>query len=167
MNNLKGELCICGLEEVTNREESRKANLSIKSKLQCLKFHWKVLDYDKDVLEDEKYNEEDVLEGLEPHTNLKELEIQFFKGKKFASWMLVESQSIVVLQNLVKIKLEGCNRCEQIPSLGHLPNLKVIEINNMPNVKCIGKGFYGFTVLLIMVLLVVVIAELGQQKIQQ
>lgn len=138
LNNLKGGLSIYGLEEVTNMGDARKANLSKKSKIQHLEFHWKPVGHDN--LE---YNDEDVLEGLEPPAYMKKLNVENFKGKKFASWMITESRSSVVLENLVDICLRNCNRCEGIPPLGHLPNLKSVDIYNMRNVKRIGKEFYG------------------------
>lgn len=88
-------------------------------------------------------NYKDVMEGLQPHAYLRELSIINFKGKNFTSWMNTVRTSSVVLQNLVKISLMNCNKCEQIPPMGRLPNLKVVHISRMSNVKCIGKEFYG------------------------
>ena len=39
--------------------------------------------------------------------------------------------------------LRSCNKCEEVPTLGHLPCLKVLEINEMDNVRCIGTKFYS------------------------
>ena len=45
--------------------------------------------------------------------------------------------------NLIKITLSYCTECEQVPTLGHLPCLRVLKIARMTNVKCIGKEFYS------------------------
>ena len=42
----------------------------------------------------------------------------------------------------MKFKLENCNECVQIPPLGHLRHLKVVEIIGMDNLKVIGTEFY-------------------------
>ena len=47
----------------------------------------------------------------------------------------------ILLHNLVKIELKYCYRCKQIPALGHLPYLVVVEIAGLHNVKSIGNEF--------------------------
>ena len=42
----------------------------------------------------------------------------------------------------MEIRLENCNKCNKIPILGHLPHLKVLQIERMDNVTCIGTEFY-------------------------
>ncbi|KAK1396605.1 hypothetical protein POM88_006468 [Heracleum sosnowskyi] len=90
----------------------------------------------RDKREDRESNDEDVMKGLEPHAYLKELTIDNFMGKKFASW-------ITMMANLVKITLRCCNRCEEFPQLGHLPKLREMKIVVMDNVNVIGNDIYG------------------------
>ncbi|KAK3014475.1 hypothetical protein RJ639_008204, partial [Escallonia herrerae] len=142
LKNLRGELHIDGLEDVGNMDEAKKANLSTKADIHALGFHWREKNHNKDVLEEEDSGES-VLEGLNPHSNLKGLKIENFPGKAFSSWMMVVSQSSLVLQNLVEIILMYCDRCERIPTLGHLPCLEVIRIHGMDGIKRIGTDFYG------------------------
>ncbi|KAK2969572.1 hypothetical protein RJ640_003579 [Escallonia rubra] len=134
---LKGELRIHGLEYVRNEMEATQANLSGKSKVHALGFYW------GHSRGNESHNDKDVLEGLKPHSKLRRLTIEYFKGESFASWMMIASQSSTDLQNLVKIKLKNCSRCEYLPTLGHLPYLKVVDIEKMDGVKFIGAEFYG------------------------
>ncbi|KAK2977169.1 hypothetical protein RJ640_000420 [Escallonia rubra] len=134
---LKGELRIHSLEYVRDRMEARQARLSEKSKIHALGLHW------GHSRGNESYNDEDVLEGLKPHSKLRRLTIEYFKGESFASWMIKAGQSSTDLQNLVKIKLKNCSRCEYLPTLGHLPYLKVVDIEKMDGVKFIGAEFYG------------------------
>ncbi|KAK2970651.1 hypothetical protein RJ640_012239, partial [Escallonia rubra] len=145
MNDLKGELKIFGLEEVRTTEEAKKANISKKSHINALQFHWSGGEEENtsEIVPEEKNTHEHVLEGLAPHSNLKRLIVQNFWGRNFSSWMRMPSQSSVVLQNLVDIELKYCRRAEQIPTLGHLTCLKIIEIEGLYNLKRIGAEFYG------------------------
>ncbi|KAK2995217.1 hypothetical protein RJ640_006956 [Escallonia rubra] len=145
VNNLKGELKVFGLEDVRTTEAAKKANLLKKSRISALQFHWSGGEEKNtnEVVPEEKNTHEHVLEGLTPHSNLKRLRVQNFRGKNFSSWMMMPSQSSVVLQNLVDIKLIYCQSSEQIPTLGHLPCLKFIYIGGLHNLKRIGAEFYG------------------------
>ncbi|KAG9160242.1 hypothetical protein Leryth_023804 [Lithospermum erythrorhizon] len=136
LEQLQGKLKILRLENVKNGEEAKQANLLAKKKIQCLMFEWGV--------ERKEINDEDVLEGLKPNTNLRGLTIVNYKGSKFPTWMVSASNSLL-LHNIVKIKLWNCSECETIPSLGHLRHLRIVEIFEMHNVKRIGEEFYGYS----------------------
>nr|TKS02780.1 hypothetical protein D5086_0000159690 [Populus alba] len=81
-------------------------------------------------------NSEDVLEGLQPHPDIRSLTIEGYGGENFSSWILQ-------LNNLTVLRLEGCSKLRQLPTLGCLPRLKILEMSGMPNVKCIGNEFYS------------------------
>ncbi|RXH85019.1 hypothetical protein DVH24_041787 [Malus domestica] len=151
LKQLKGELIICNLEHVKNGEEAKKAMLVDKTKVHHLTFRWTEgrsttdnSEEDDDVLDDRSTtnnNEErNVLEGLRPHLELKSLSIENFMGDKFPSWMMSRS---LLLNNLNKIQLLGCEKCGGVPPLGHLPNLTELKISRMASLKCIGVEFYG------------------------
>ncbi|XP_075662066.1 putative disease resistance protein RGA3 isoform X1 [Castanea sativa] len=138
LSQLRGKLSIYNLEHVRDKEEAKTANLVGKAGVQKLGFYW---NSDRDG----NNNDEDVLEGLQPHPSLKSLEIENFKGEKFPSWILAcdnNSGGLFVLDHLLKIRLENCNKCNKLPTLGHLPLLKVLRIERMDNVTCIGTEFY-------------------------
>uniref|UniRef100_A0A7N2MUI2 BED-type domain-containing protein n=1 Tax=Quercus lobata TaxID=97700 RepID=A0A7N2MUI2_QUELO len=151
LNKLKGELDIYNLEHVRDKEEAKRANIIEKTKLYKLGFHWDIDSnredrYDsEEILLAEKYNDEAVLEGLQPHQNLKSLSITGFKGEKFSSWMLTgrDARDGFLFGSLVDITLRLCSKCEQIPPLGHLPCLRVLKIQGMYSVTSIGTQFYG------------------------
>ncbi|XP_026430907.1 putative disease resistance protein RGA4 [Papaver somniferum] len=84
------------------------------------------------------FDEEAVLEGLEPHPNLRELEIYGFKGKRFPKWM----SSSNCLPNLVKLNLSGYSGSDSLLSLGMLPCLEVLEICMAYYVEFLGEEFY-------------------------
>ncbi|KAG6400105.1 hypothetical protein SASPL_141593 [Salvia splendens] len=80
LNSLKGTLEISNLGRVENKEEAEQARLSDKSKIFKLRLTWNMH------REVETTNDENVLEGLQPDSNMKRLEIEGFKGKRFPSW---------------------------------------------------------------------------------
>uniref|UniRef100_A0A2N9HYS9 Uncharacterized protein n=1 Tax=Fagus sylvatica TaxID=28930 RepID=A0A2N9HYS9_FAGSY len=120
---------------VRDKEEARSANLATKAKIYKLGFYWN--SFRKNYYDN---NDEEVLEGLQPHQNLKSLTIEWYQGKKFPSWML---NGLSLFDNLIEITLSHCSKCEQVPTLGHLPCLRVLKIAGMNNVKCIGNEFYS------------------------
>nr|XP_023899121.1 putative disease resistance protein RGA1 [Quercus suber] len=76
-------------------------------------------------------NDEEVLEGLEPHRCLKSLTIDGFGEKKFPSWMLTSLDAwdgILQFGNLIEIEFRNCKKCEVLPTLGLLPHLRVLTI---------------------------------------
>ncbi|KAL3612843.1 hypothetical protein D5086_003863, partial [Populus alba] len=50
--------------------------------------------------------------------------------ENFSSWILQ-------LNNLTVLRLKGCSKLRQLPTLGCLPRLKILEMSGMPNVKCV------------------------------
>ncbi|GMP41156.1 hypothetical protein CsSME_00011352 [Camellia sinensis var. sinensis] len=128
--------------EVKSREEVEKENILGKPNICELGFHWDRVGNPSTAGDTTSINHEDVLEGLKPHGNLKILKLQKFEGQNFASWMM-SGRDAQLLQNLVKIELFECTRCEQVPRLGHLPHLEVIRMFGLSNLKRIGPEFYG------------------------
>ncbi|KAJ0613296.1 putative virus X resistance protein-like, coiled-coil [Helianthus annuus] len=129
LNLLEGNLKIRGLESVGGLSEAKSANLKCKTNLSAL-----ALDWSKSVfsmpLQQKFIHYEEVLEGLEPTSSLKELSIWNYMGKIISpSWM-------TNLKNLVEITFFWCLECEHIPALGRLPNLRVITLRYICSLKC-------------------------------
>jgi hypothetical protein len=139
LNQLSGQLLIIGLENVRDKDEARSAHLAEKARIHELRLYWSQ-NSDREV---NHQNEEEVLEGLQPPQYLKGLMIVGFGGNKLPSWMLTNCDALSLFGNLIKINLINCSNCEEVPTLGHLPCLEVLEIERMDNVTCIGIGFYG------------------------
>jgi hypothetical protein len=131
LNELRGALKICKLEQVRDREEAEKAKLRQK-RMNKLVLEWSDDEGNSGV------NNEDVLEGLQPHPNIRSLTIEGYGGEYFPSWM-----STLQLNNLTGLRLKDCSKSRQLPTLGCLPRLKILEMSGMPNVKCIGNEFYS------------------------
>ncbi|KAL3497657.1 hypothetical protein ACH5RR_040389 [Cinchona calisaya] len=134
LDNLRGKLEICGIENVSCPESAAKANLWRKSNINSLE-----LCCDTKVPDD---NGLQILEGLKPHSNLERLIICRFQCSTLPSWM-VSKNHFSVLRNLVEIKLSHLHCCKQIPSLGDLPHLQFINMYELGSVECIGNEFYG------------------------
>nr|XP_029120906.1 putative disease resistance protein At3g14460 [Elaeis guineensis] len=127
MLQLHGRLCIENLENVESREEASQAKLNNKHHLDELELVW-----------NSSGNDDEVLEGLKPHSNLRRPEIRNYGGVRFPSWLDPQS-----LKSLKAICLENIQSCEQLPSLGQLPFLKILHIKTMHAVKQIGHEFCG------------------------
>nr|XP_027113864.1 putative disease resistance RPP13-like protein 1 isoform X1 [Coffea arabica]XP_027113865.1 putative disease resistance RPP13-like protein 1 isoform X1 [Coffea arabica] len=131
---LAGSLAILELQNVTNVQEARDANLKDKRDLDKIVLAWNS-EYDDSL---SKVLQQDLLEALRPHTNLTSLEIEFYKGDKFSSWVGDYS-----FTKLVKVSLRGCTHCKCLPSLGQLPALKDLSIQSMLEVKAVGTELCG------------------------
>jgi Leucine-rich repeat (LRR) protein len=129
LNELRGALKISKLEQVRDREEAEEAKLQEK-RMNKLVFKW------SDDEGNSSVNNEDALEGLQPHPDIRSLTIEGYGGENFSSWILQ-------LNNLMVLRLNDCSKCRQLPTLGCLPRLKILKMSGMPNVKCIGNEFYS------------------------
>ncbi|XP_058108849.1 putative disease resistance protein RGA3 [Magnolia sinica] len=144
LNHLQGSLLITGFENVRSRDEAREAELNKKQYLHSITFEYEYVPMDDESSgdeasgDDEQKRTEEVLEILQPHTNLKELEIQSYGGSKLPKWT-----EDPVFSNLVNVTLRECNKCKQLPGLGKLPSLKYLEIRGMKEVRKVGGEFSG------------------------
>ncbi|KAL2514496.1 putative disease resistance RPP13-like protein 1 [Forsythia ovata] len=131
---LKGEISIEELQHVVNVQEATDARLTNKPSLNKIRLIWSSTfdDSRNEVLE------LDVLDALKPHKNLSSLEIKFYSGAKFPSWIGDSSFSM-----LTTISFNLCKKCSTLPTLGKLPLLKDLSFQGMDHVKVIGTEFYG------------------------
>ncbi|KAB2607315.1 disease resistance RPP13-like protein 1 [Pyrus ussuriensis x Pyrus communis] len=133
--HLRGALCLSRLENVTDVEDARRANLKCKERLDSLVLEWSRS-------RDTRETESTVLDMLQPHTKIKELTIKRYAGKEFSSWV-----GGSFFSNMVLVRLEECNNCLLLPPLGQLPHLKELYIRGMNAVESVGPEFYGECVL--------------------
>ncbi|RWW66295.1 hypothetical protein BHE74_00026348 [Ensete ventricosum] len=136
MNELRRHLCIQNLENVVNRKEASEANLHAKEHLSFLSLEWTE---DRDlVLEDEILCQEEVLEALRPHHELRELTVMGYAGTRLPSW--IGNSSFCYMET---IHLSNLMRCKHLPPLGQLPLLRYLDIGGMPGLVRIGQEFSG------------------------
>ncbi|XXG41234.1 hypothetical protein AAC387_Pa01g1742 [Persea americana] len=133
MIHLQGSLCISELENVVNVEEAKEALLKNKQKIGELQFKWK----SDDAEFQQKSIDEEVLSGLEPHTNLQNLKIEGYCGVTFPTWSGDSSFS-----KLTRVTLYRC-RCRFLPPFGQLPSLKYLSFREFYGLKKVGREFCG------------------------
>ncbi|KAF0892528.1 hypothetical protein E2562_016829 [Oryza meyeriana var. granulata] len=122
MNQLV-QLGVSQLENITARADASGARLRDKPNLERLRLSWS-----QSLSQDKYENAREVLEGLEPHNNLKHLQISWYNGATSPTWL---ATSLTSLQTL---RLVYCGHWQIIPSLERLPFLRKMELRSMQNV---------------------------------
>ncbi|EOY12537.1 Leucine-rich repeat containing protein [Theobroma cacao] len=114
LDDLGNYLSIENLDDVKNVElESMEANLKTKKRLQSLKLDWWTYPRGDDK------KDELLLDNLQPHPNLKKLEVLRYEGAKFSAWLSS-------LNNLVKLQICISYNCQHLPPLHHLSSLQCL-----------------------------------------
>ncbi|XP_062211704.1 putative disease resistance protein RGA1 [Phragmites australis] len=127
ITQLQGKLRIGDLRQVEVSEVS-KGILKGMQHLNALQLSWSSCNgHGKEISKDEE-----VLECLQPHDNLRDLRIMGYGGIKSPSWLMKTSS---FLSNATKMYLTDCMNWKNIPPLHVLPSLEVLEIRNMHSVS--------------------------------
>ncbi|KAG5539129.1 hypothetical protein RHGRI_019623 [Rhododendron griersonianum] len=128
LNSLGGAITISGLENVTSGDDASEAKLKEKKQLESLTLEW------GSTAEDSQ-KERDILENLEPPTNLKLLEIKNYGGTKFPTWLGDQP-----FGNMVQLCLEKCENCFSLPPLGQMPSLQSLLLCDCPEIESFPEG---------------------------
>nr|POE57486.1 putative disease resistance rpp13-like protein 1 [Quercus suber] len=131
LSNLWGVIVISKLQNVINPTNALSAKLKAKRHLDELTLEWDA-DYNISLCERE------LLNNLQPHTNLIKLVINNYKGTSFPNWIGDHSFS-----NITVVHLNYCRNCPSLPSLGKLPSLQDLSIVGFDEVVKVGPEFYG------------------------
>ncbi|KAF6992990.1 hypothetical protein CFC21_009937 [Triticum aestivum] len=121
MTELGGELRICNLEKVATKEEASEAKLKSKRNLKKLTLVWG---------SEERTVDGDVLDGLQPHPDLRELCIANHGGAVGPSWLCVD----ILLKQLGALHLEGLS-WDTLPPFGQLPYLTKLVLKKISGVR--------------------------------
>uniref|UniRef100_A0A0A9HJ36 Uncharacterized protein n=1 Tax=Arundo donax TaxID=35708 RepID=A0A0A9HJ36_ARUDO len=133
------ELKIKGLENVKHLEEAEQAKLSNNSSLKRLELLWEYNEGDVAETVDAQ-TDKSVLEKFMPPRSLQHLALRGYMSTDFPSWILDIVSYLPRVTTIALYNLKGCN-C--LPPLGRLPNLRTLTMDRMPNIRGIGKEFYG------------------------
>ncbi|KAF3457311.1 hypothetical protein FNV43_RR01968 [Rhamnella rubrinervis] len=120
------------LDNEIDGEDVSKANLKDRKCIRELCLSWEGVNDDSD------NKAREVLDRLQPHTNIEKLYIINYGVRSFPDWVghhsfcRIESVSLDVLTN-----------CHQLPPLGQLPSLKSLEIRGLDKLEKIGDEFYS------------------------
>ncbi|KAF3330052.1 putative disease resistance RPP13-like protein 1 [Carex littledalei] len=137
MKELRGKLHVTDLESVGSVDEALNAMMYRKKHLDSLWLEWSSDDIR--CVKNEKLDE-DVLESLKPHQNLRNLSVSCYSGSTSPSWLNEQH-----LRDLKEICLIECRKLKQVPLLEQLPFLKVLQIKAMDLVKEISYQNIGGT----------------------
>ncbi|XP_052113132.1 putative disease resistance RPP13-like protein 1 [Arachis duranensis] len=133
LSNLEGSLEIKKLENVVDVRQARSARMLEKNHIDKLWLEW----CSDDEMVSNRETERDILDSLQPHTGLKELRMEGYKGERFPDWVGHCSYN-----NMTTVWLEYCKNCCMLPSLGQLQCLKSLCISGFLELKRIGDEFY-------------------------
>ncbi|RDY01106.1 putative disease resistance RPP13-like protein 1, partial [Mucuna pruriens] len=132
LSDLHGSLFIHHIGYVSYRD-SEKAKLKEKEFLEKL-----ILDWGENADTDNSQHEKNILDSLQPHTNLKELAIYNYPGTNFPNWVGDSS-----FCNLLFMEIKGSKYCYELPPLGQLPSLKELRVAKFGGLVSVGSEFYG------------------------
>ncbi|KAG9441689.1 hypothetical protein H6P81_017543 [Aristolochia fimbriata] len=120
MSDLKGGIIIFNLQEVGSGEEAKEANMKYKPYFTDLTLGWWTESGDRDANIDEE-----VLEALEPHSNLKRLVVCGYQGRCLASW-------VHKLESLQGLAVDSCPKLASLPEKGLSRSLQTLKIISCP-----------------------------------
>ncbi|XP_020082499.1 disease resistance protein RGA2-like isoform X1 [Ananas comosus] len=123
-------LYIRGLENVRTSEEANEAKLNEKEHLKSLSLKWSAH------CSNSAEADEQLLDNLCPHKNLKKMCIQQYQGAKSPCWMTNLS-----LVNLTSIELIDCKGWEHLPPLGQFTSLQYLHLKRLHAIKQIDCSF--------------------------
>ncbi|MED6136358.1 hypothetical protein PIB30_055436 [Stylosanthes scabra] len=132
--DLHKSIHISKLENMVTSSEALDARMCDKDGIDSIRLSWS-WNEDEKIVDSEL--EEDILDKLRPHKNLKELEISGYRGTRFQDWLGSSSY-----HNITTLNLRGCRNCCMLPSLGQLPSLKDLTIFAFERLEIVGAEFY-------------------------
>nr|CAD1840997.1 unnamed protein product [Ananas comosus var. bracteatus] len=122
LKQLYGKLRITCLENVESREDACQAKLHNKEHLDELVLEWSAIR--KRSFMYDNFSQIEVLEGLQPHLNLKKLEIRCYGGEKSPTWLQPQ-----ILPYLSVLRIINCPNLAELSFL--YPLLKELYLQNL------------------------------------
>ncbi|XP_025635777.1 putative disease resistance protein At3g14460 [Arachis hypogaea] len=116
------------LENVIDGDQALEARMAEKKNIRSLYLTWSS--------DNDTADSQDIINNLRPHTNLRELSINEYMGQTFPNWLGHSS-----FRNMTKIYLKCCSNCFELPSVGQLPSLKHLQLNEFNKLTRVGAKF--------------------------
>ncbi|XP_044958629.1 putative disease resistance protein RGA1 [Hordeum vulgare subsp. vulgare] len=123
LQNLSNRLELLNLDKIKSGESAKEANLSQKKNLSDLLFSW------GQEIDDEPRDVEEVLQCLEPHSNIQKLAICGYVGLEITQWM----RKPQMFDCLRELKMFGCPKCKSIPLIWFSVSLEILVLQWMNN----------------------------------
>lgn len=132
LNGLRGHVHVTRLENIMTANDAREANMMGKHLLEALTLEWS---YQDEGMDDDMGKEiaSEILQNLQPNSNIMELIIRNYAGDLFPVWMQDN-----YLCKLTSVTLDNCHGCSELPYLGDLPSLKSLFIQRINVVERFG-----------------------------
>ncbi|KAM3206276.1 hypothetical protein ACQJBY_061761 [Aegilops geniculata] len=127
LQHLSNRLELLNLSKIKSGENAKEANLSQKQNLIELLFSW-----DQN-FHDEPKDVEEVLQGLEPHSNVQKLEIRGYGGLEISQWM----RKPQMFNCLRELKIFNCPKCKSIPAVWLSVSLEILFLEKMDNLTAL------------------------------
>ncbi|KAK9938877.1 hypothetical protein M0R45_015592 [Rubus argutus] len=128
LQELHGDLFISGLDNIVHAGDALGSNMREKKYLTELILEW-VGDTD------DPRKDQEVLDNLRPHTNIREVTIRGYGGTNFPDWLGDDCFS-----NLVAVRLWNCANCFSLPARAQFPALEELRIHSCANLVCFPDG---------------------------
>ncbi|KAL6592383.1 hypothetical protein ACP70R_049436 [Stipagrostis hirtigluma subsp. patula] len=137
MNSLRS-LQIVKIDRIQQHLCSQEAALSLKQHLTHLELRGSMSSAGTVHVVDEKEAKRlnDVLKCLQPPECLESLKIVSYYGRSFSNW-------IVHLPSLQRLIIADCRFCENLPALGQLPQLKLLQVSGCSELRAIERRTTG------------------------
>ncbi|OEL29623.1 hypothetical protein BAE44_0009358, partial [Dichanthelium oligosanthes] len=126
---------ITDLRNVKHPEDAERAKLRDNPDLRQLILNWNRNCADRT----ENKRDAEVLKNLVPPRTLERFGLRDYTSRNFPNWMLDISSYLPYLTSITLSFL----LCDAIPPFGRLPNLRLLSMVMNPNIRKIGKEFYG------------------------
>ncbi|KAL6658736.1 hypothetical protein ACP70R_002776 [Stipagrostis hirtigluma subsp. patula] len=130
LEELRGELCIRGLENVKTSREANEAKLMAKTNLVSLGLVWDVKQLSM---------EDDIIENLQPHPKIRGLHIVNHGSATCPSWL---QRTNISLKYLEVLHLEGVSWAT-LPPFGQIYYLRELKLKNIVGICQFGPDFFG------------------------